>query len=31
MNRLTDRQKQVFEFVRNTILHTGVAPTLREI
>ncbi len=31
MNRLTDRQKQVFEFVRNTILRTGVAPTLREI
>jgi repressor LexA len=31
MNRLTERQKQVFEFVRNTILRTGVAPTLREI
>lgn len=31
MERLTDRQQAVFEFVRNTIARTGIAPTLREI
>ncbi|MCX8108840.1 MAG: transcriptional repressor LexA [Verrucomicrobiae bacterium] len=31
MKQLTDKQREVFEFVRDTIIQTGVAPTLREI
>lgn len=31
MDKLTDKQKQVYEYIKNTIIDTGIPPSIREI